>query len=274
MWAVIEGYDPEEELVKAKLGLPFRCAVCGRVHRSERAVRRCANRVVREVSRVSGIFEAEGKAYLIPRALVALKPKYVEFEGEFYRKILEKEGKPKDYSIYECVTKPREIVAEMEKYWRTWTDRKRVLMEKFMEFPVEVREFEILDRDARGEITLIRVNGVRLSRREVVSEVFKQSDGFKWWGAEYAGRGETRYIHSTLLDLSEDMRYAVIRRDEKVLSRGVTLKRRTSKWFLATWGERVKISFFEVGAPIVKLVRKYGRHISPTNPLLSPKALG
>jgi hypothetical protein len=238
----LENYDGEAELVKAKLGLKFKCAICGRIHDPAGKVwRRCLRKV--EVYR--NLADGKYRLYAWVPSVTRLR------KGSA---VLERAEKYYDVwlsvcdSEFELLTLPERVKERYEcalRLQRAFNEVFREWCRKLPDIPLRVEE--VYHR--RGRISSLKVNGepwpayIVLSLFRCPTEYWDScapypADGLYWY-REYSICGVERKLRSVLV-CRKDMGYKTIRRVKPV--------KRSIRYYLAYRDRFVEVSRSEAEA--------------------------
>jgi hypothetical protein len=206
-------YDGEAELVKARLGLRFRCAICGKLHDpTKNAWRRCSRAV--DVRREVCLTPP------LPSSLRIRKGMRAEKIWRYYEKTV---------TVWESIFELLTTTKRVKERYRRALELGRVFNQVFLERVERLPDVQLrVDKCEKGdynEITSIWINGEEYDSRRVL-ELFTSPAGL-WEKVERASRSFRATTYSIYM-VSDDLSHIVVqqRRSEYVGSEIVSLKKR------------------------------------------------
>nr|MDO8063452.1 hypothetical protein [Candidatus Freyrarchaeum guaymaensis] len=201
-----EHYDPEEELVKLALGIPFKCAVCGGVHeigkvytwgRCYRAAKKVIIRAINNYRRARITFR--------DRVLKGSRAIYkVESSYRHHFQI--------DLSPPMVLTNYERLRLEALKVAEARDAIERMIERRVAELPTGrvVYLLNVADGVVRKVVVDYGDESALLDGESVVEAAFPVK-GVKWFQT-VKGKGWVREVESDLCWITEDLKYAIVRR--------------------------------------------------------------
>jgi len=239
--------DVEFELVKAIMGMKFKCGVCGKTHDpKKRGWIKCYELILDRLSRdIYGVFD-----YVIPF------PTFVR-KGQKAKEIVEKYSFPSVWFFkhdFELAIMPKVILERRRRFIEYYNAWLQFIKEKIEKLPDVTPNVSVVERGNYREITRILVHGEEFSSI-YLRLVFTPPSG-KWSDSENDGKWFKALNHS-FYQITPDLEYAVIqeRRSEYYKKQIRSLKKKV--YLISSNGGWVEIHPSYMHAPIEKTLEKY-----------------
>jgi len=246
-------YNGEDELFKAKLGIKFKCAICGKIHDPQKngwKICLIEVRKKREVPKSCFIMPKTGK-YIIRKGKSAVEKLFNKYIFDI--KVYEDD--------FELLTVPKKV---LERYNRAVELCKAGMavfyekVEKLPDIPIEVTNVQL---GGWGEIITININGEEFNADYILETFFCSPTG-SWSSSENSGK----YFYATnysIYKIDKNLRYALVqRRDTKYKNR--QLLSLDKRYYLVS-----KDNYIEIpenlrklaGMTMEEIIKKWGENV-------------